>query len=314
MGLSNGACTSLQELGPGVFAYVHADSGWGHSNAGLVSAGDAALLVDTQYTPAMTRHMVAVMREAGIPDPTIVVNTHANGDHCWGNQLFPGAEIIASTATAEAMPHDFPPGMMRKLLSAEFASTPAGRYTQLHFSDFDFTDVVVTPPTITFTGVTSVHVGPRRVVLHEAGPAHSEGDVFVHVPDAGVVFGGDLLFADHPVMWAGPLENWIAACDNILATGATQVVPGHGPIVGPEGVRRFRGYLEHVLGELTERFHRGMPYWAAAADMPLGPYEHLPLRERLVATAAATYHHLGARKAPPAEVLDRMARAYFDAA
>ncbi|MGI5243224.1 MBL fold metallo-hydrolase [Dactylosporangium sp. CA-139066] len=313
MGLSNGACTSLQELAPGVWAYLHADSGWGHSNAGLVCGGDAALLIDTQYTPAMTRRMAAAMRDAGLPAVTTVVNTHANGDHCWGNQEFSGAEIIASKATAEAMPHDFPPGMMRKLLSDELAGTPAGQYTRRHFGAFDFTSVVITPPTRTFTGVTSVPVGSRRVVLHEVGPAHSEGDVFVHVPDANVVFAGDILFADHPVMWAGPLENWIAACDQILATGASRIVPGHGPVVGPDGVHYFRSYLQHVLAALTERFHRGMPYWAAAMDIPLGPYEHLPLRERLVATAAATYHHLGAPKVPPAEVLDRMAQASPDA-
>ena len=76
----------------------------------------------------------------------------------------------------------------------------------------------------------------------------------------------------------------------------------------------FRGYLQLVAEGLAQRFEQGMPYWIAAMDLPLGPYQRLALRERLVATAAATYHHLGAPKVPPAEVLERMAQAHFDGA
>ncbi|MEV6924028.1 MBL fold metallo-hydrolase [Dactylosporangium sp. NPDC051485] len=315
MGLSDGGCTKLDELGPDTYAYLHSDSGWGHSNAGVVRAGDAVLLIDTQYTLPMTRQLITAIDDAGLPPVTTVVNTHANGDHAWGNQLFPSADIVASVATAQSMPHDFPPALMQRLLSSDAATTAAGRYTQLHFGAFDFDGVLVTTPTTTFTGTMCLDIGGREVVLREVGPAHSDGDVIIHVPDADVCFAGDILFAaDHPVMWCGPLENWIAACDSILETGATHIVPGHGPVVGPDGVRYFRAYLQHVADGLALRFSQGMPYWEAAMDLPLGPYRHLALRERLVATAAATYHHLGAPKVPPAEVLERMAQAHFNAA
>jgi cyclase len=314
MGLADGGCSKLEELGGDTYAYLHSDSGWGHSNAGVVRSGDQVLLVDTQYTLPMTRHLITALDDAGLPPVTTVVNTHANGDHAWGNQLFPNARIIASAATASAMLHDFPPALMRRLLSREAESTAAGRYTQLHFAEFDFDGVIVTTPTTTFNGSMTLDVGGRDVILHEVGPAHSDGDVIVHVPHADLVYAGDILFADHPVMWSGPLENWVAACDAILATGATRIVPGHGPVVGPDGVQFFRGYLQHIAEGFAQRFAQGMPYWIAAMDLPLGPYQHLALRERLVATAAATYHHLGAPKVPPAEVLERMAQAHFDGA
>ncbi|MEV0132611.1 MBL fold metallo-hydrolase [Dactylosporangium sp. NPDC050688] len=296
-----------------MYAYLHSDSGWGHSNAGVVVSGGETLLVDTQYTLPMTRQLIAALEMAGLPPVATLVTTHANGDHCWGNGLFPAADIVASAATASAMPHDFPPATMRRLLSEELAATAAGRYTRQHFADFDFDGIVVVPPTSTFTGVQERAVGGRTVVLIEVGPAHSDGDVIVHVPDAGLVFAGDILFSDHPVMWAGPLQNWISACDRILQTGATRIVPGHGPVVGPQGVRDFRGYLELVSSELRQRFDAGVPYWIAATELPLGPYEDLALRERLVATAAVEYHHLGAAKIPPPEVLERMGQAYIDA-
>ena len=314
MGLADGGCSKLEELGGGAYAYLHSDSGWGHSNAGVVRSGDQVLLVDTQYTLPMTRHLIAALEDAGLPPVTTVVTTHANGDHAWGNQLFPDADIVASAATARSMPHDFPPALMQRLLSSEAANTAAGRYTQLHFGAFDFDGVVVTTPTTTFTGTMTLDIGGREVILREVGPAHSDGDVIVHVPHADLVYAGDILFADHPVMWAGPLERWVAACDAILETGATRVVPGHGPIVGPDGVELFRGYQQLVAEGLAQRFEQGMPYWIAAMDLPLGPYQRLALRERLVATAAATYHHLGAPKVPPAEVLERMAQAHFDGA
>jgi cyclase len=122
------------------------------------------------------------------------------------------------------------------------------------------------------------------------------------------------IFVDHPVMRSGPLENWIAACDTILETGASRIAPGHGPVVCPDGVRHFSGRLQRINHELTDRSRRGGPGRVAAMDIPLGPDQHLALRERLVATAAATYHHLSASDVPPAEVLERMAQAHFDAA
>ncbi len=86
-------------------AYLQPDGGWGWSNAGLITDGDAALLVDTLFDLRLTAEMLAVMRRATPAADRFdtVVNTHANGDHCYGNSLVAGAEIIASTACAREM-------------------------------------------------------------------------------------------------------------------------------------------------------------------------------------------------------------------
>ena len=90
----------LHEVGDRLWAYLQPDGGWGWSNAGLVVDGETSLLVDTLFDLPLTADMLAAMRAATPAASTIgtVVNTHANGDHCYGNQLVAGAEIVASSA------------------------------------------------------------------------------------------------------------------------------------------------------------------------------------------------------------------------
>src|ERR1051326_4351190 len=94
----------LHSIGDGLFAYLQPNGQWGMSNAGLVTAEDRSLLVDTLFDLRLTRRMLDEMKPLtdGRPIGT-VVNTHANGDHCWGNQLVPRAEIVASVACAREM-------------------------------------------------------------------------------------------------------------------------------------------------------------------------------------------------------------------
>jgi cyclase len=95
----------------------------------------------------------------------------------------------------------------------------------------------------------------------------------VHVPDTKVVYTGDILFINGtPIVWAGPLENWIAACDLIVSLGAEVVVPGHGPITDNAGVVQVRDYLSYVLSEASARQDQGMDAFDAARDIALGAY------------------------------------------
>jgi cyclase len=91
----------LHELGNGTYAYLQPDGSWGWSNAGLVADGDATLLVDTLFDLKITKEMLDTMRDA-VPAAEkigILVNTHADGDHTFGNQLVEGARIIGTEGT-----------------------------------------------------------------------------------------------------------------------------------------------------------------------------------------------------------------------
>lgn len=257
--------TGLHELGDACFAYLQPDGGWGWSNAGLVVGDGVSLLVDTLFDLKLTRDMLDAMavQTATAPIGTLL-NTHANGDHCYGNQLVEGVEIVASAATAHEMA-DVPPTMLHALNSAP---GEVGQLFRHFFGAFDFDGIEVTMPTRTFSGRLDVEVGGRNVQLIEVGPAHTRGDTIAYVPDAKTVYTGDILFiGGTPIVWAGPLSNWVAACDLLLGMDIETVVPGHGPLTDKAGVATVRDYLAFVDGAASERHASGMDAWDAAREI-----------------------------------------------
>ena len=291
------------EIAEGTWAYLQPDGGWGWSNAGLVTDGDVSLLVDTLFDLDLTAAMLEDLRAVTPAAASIgtLVNTHANGDHCYGNQLVTGAEIVASSASAREM-DEVPPAMLAALLTSAPELGIAGAYLQRIFGGFAFDGIDIAPPTTTFDGDLTVRVGDREVHLLELGPAHTQGDVAVHLPEQDVVFTGDLVFhGGHPIVWAGPVASWIAACDRILALGPSVVVPGHGPLGDRRCVEDQRGYFEWLVAEGTPRLHGGMTPLDAARDLAGGPYVGWGEGERLVVNLTALARDLGL--APADDVL-----------
>ncbi len=282
----------LKDIGNGLFAWLQPDGGWGWSNAGLIRDGDAALLVDTLFDMALTREMLAAMEQAtGIGAGRIgtIVNTHANGDHCHGNGCCPQAEIIASDASAAEMA-EAPPAMLAQLKALGPQLGPAGAYFAEIFAPFDFAAVEERRPTRTFSGALDLNVGAKAVRLIEVGPAHTGGDVIVHVPDDRAVFTGDILFIDGtPLMWAGPVGNWIKACEAIMAMDVDVIVPGHGPITDKTGVRQVANYLAYIDREARRRFDAGLSVREAAYDIALGDYASWGDAERIAVNVDTLY-------------------------
>ncbi len=302
----------LVETGAGLYAWLQPDGGWGWSNAGLIVDGDESLLVDTLFDARLTREMLSAMADAaGVQADQIdtVVNTHANGDHTHGNGLCTKAEVIASSASAREM-EAFTPAMMQGFMAAAPDMGLTGEYLQACFGAFDFTDVAEKLPTRTFDGHLSLTVGDRAVDLIEVGPAHTGGDVLVHLPDAGTVFTGDILFIEGtPLMWAGPVSNWIAACDRIIAMAPEVIVPGHGPLTDCDGVRRMRGYLAFVAKEARLRYDAGLSVRDAALDIPLGDYDAWIDAERIAINVDTLYREFSGRRqaTPTADLFALMA-------
>jgi glyoxylase-like metal-dependent hydrolase (beta-lactamase superfamily II) len=288
----------LHDLGRGAYAWLAPDGSWGWSNAGLVVDGEASLLVDTLFDLALTQEMLDAMRKAeprAAARIDVLVNTHANGDHCYGNALAGDAEIVASRACAEEM-LETPPEVLAALVAGVGGQrTALGRFVQRAFGPFQFDGIRLALPTRTFEGRLALRVGAKRVELLELGPAHTRGDVIVHLPDDGVVFTGDLLFVEGtPIVWEGPVSNWIAACDRILALGAQIVVPGHGPLTDRRGPGAVKAYLEHLVREVRPRYEAGLDAWTAARDIDLGPFADWSDRERIVVNVDTLYRELGA--------------------
>jgi 2-keto-4-pentenoate hydratase/2-oxohepta-3-ene-1,7-dioic acid hydratase in catechol pathway/glyoxylase-like metal-dependent hydrolase (beta-lactamase superfamily II) len=284
----------LHEVADRVWAWILPDGGYGWSNAGLVAGDGASLLVDTLFDLALTREMLTAMKaitdRAPITDALI---THSNGDHTHGNQLLDGSvRIIAAEGTAEEIAHGMAPEMLAMAQTANLGpiATP---YARDRFGHFDFSGIKLRNADRTFDHHLAIEVGGRQINMLNLGPAHTAADSVVHVPDAGVLFGGDLLFIGcTPIVWAGPIANWVAASDAMIALDAPTVVPGHGPITDPDGIRAVRGYLAHVAEQAEAAYRKGLS-WAEAADtIDLGEYASWLDAERVVVNVYQRYREL----------------------
>jgi cyclase len=299
--MSTSFTKGLSEVGNGLYAYLQPTGTWGYSNAGLITSGDASMLVDTLYTLSLTEEMLATMKDAVPAAASIdgLINSHADGDHTYGNQLLEGIPIIATEAAAADMAVDFTAEQLRAVLANSDNLGAGGRFLQRIMAPFDFSGIGLTLPTRTFTGTLQLKVGDKAVELIDVGPAHSLGDLIVHVPEDRVVFLADLLFVGgHPAVWAGPIGNWIAVCDRVLGMDVDVVVPGHGPLTDKAGVTEFRDSLAFVESEAEGMFEAGLTVEEAARTIDLSPYAHWTDAERIVIAIDTTYRELAKDTSP----------------
>ena len=282
----------LSDLGNNIYCYLQPDGGWGWSNAGLIADGDESLIVDTLFDEDLTLKMLDSMKSAepkGMKNIRALINSHSNGDHCNGNNCVDTDEVISSEATLEEMSHESPE-MMAALLKQAPEMGALGKYFLECFGSFNFEGVTKRLPNTTFTGQTQRQVGDKIVELIEVGPAHTNGDVLVHVPTDKVVFTGDILFIEgHPILWAGPVKNWINACDRIISMEVDFVVPGHGPVTDNRGVKAVKDYLIYIDTESRKRFESGMSALEAAKEIDLDLFSTWGDEERIAVNVNSLY-------------------------
>jgi cyclase len=312
----------LAEVGSGLHAWLQPNGLLGESNAGLVVGDGASLLVDTLWEPRLTRRMLAAMAPLIDKAPIdTLVNTHSDGDHWWGNQEVPEVEIIATESARAVMEEESPAemkrfgalaGILRLAGAVPFPYPRRGdvaviaAYAGEALEPFDFDQVRLVPATRTFSGELELDVGGREVRLIEVGPAHTPGDLIVWVPDARIAIAADILFIGvTPIMWAGPLEGWVAALERLLGLGAERFVPGHGPLCGPGEVRRLIDYWRWLDQAARQHLDSGMSPAETARELVLGDEigeqgfaDWLAPERALVSVGTIDAHRRGAAKPP----------------
>jgi cyclase len=302
----------LHELGDGLYAYLQPDGGWGWSNAGLITAEETSLLVDTLFDLNLTRDMLTTMEPITKEHPIgQAFNTHGNGDHWYGNDLLPDNIPIVATAGAVEVMRSSPPNAVHLLFNEIDLGPEFEAFAKQNMRRFDFASVTGRLPTTTFERSSELTVGDRNIQLIELGPAHTNGDAIAYVADAEVVFTGDILFIEGtPMMWAGPVSNWIAACERILELEPKTIVPGHGPVTDASGVRDVQRYLTYVETEARRRFEAGMDDEAAADDIDISDFRDWGDPERIAANVANLYREFDSElpSLSPQELFVKMAR------
>lgn len=278
----------LREIGNDVYACLQADRGLGTSNSGLINRG-GGLVIDTFWDLPHTRQLIDTYARVWSAPARRVVNTHHNGDHCWGNQLFAGAEILGHRLCAAAMANERPE-MMQMLRLATASEDAAVAALARSLQDWDFTGIQPTPPTTLIDDGLDLDLDGVLVRLIYVGPAHTAGDVIAHLPAQRVVFTGDILFRlCTPIGWQGTFARWIEALDYIVELQPEVIVPGHGPVCSLEGPREMKAYLQYVRAESWRFFHAALPALEAAKRIDLGPYAGWTEPERLLFNVERAY-------------------------
>lgn len=281
------AQATTTEIGDGVYAYVQPHGGWCLNNAGLVvGANGQALLVDTVATERRARLLrEEVLRRAGAP-PRALVSTHFHGDHTFGNYLFPEAVVFA---------HEQARTMM---------STAGLSLTGL-WPDVCWGALEVALPDVTYRDTLTLHIGGVRAELLHLGPAaHTTGDTAVWLPEQRVLFAGDLLMSGvTPFCLMGSVSGSLAAMERLRALDAATVVPGHGPVGGPELIEANAGYFRWLAEQARRGVAAGMTPRLLARELGDGPFSALLDAERLLPNLHRAYAELaGAAPGAPLDV------------
>jgi glyoxylase-like metal-dependent hydrolase (beta-lactamase superfamily II) len=223
---------------------------------GVVLGGRDVLVVDTRSTPAQAREIATELRELTRDPVSIIVDTHWHFDHSFGNSVFRPAAAWGHVRAAAR-------------LRADGRATIEEVAAELPEIASDIRETVIDPPEHTFEDRATVEVGDRVVELSYHGRAHTDGDIVLVVPDANVMFAGDLLEEGAPPSFGDsfPLE-WPATVERLLPLATGAVVPGHGAIGD-------RGFVENQLAafrrlaELARAVNDGSLDGRAATAEPL---------------------------------------------
>jgi len=234
------ALFKLEPLAPGVYAAID-QGGRAGANAGVIIGSEAIAIVDSFYRPAATRALLAEVRKLSPLPLRYLINTHHHIDHVAGNaELVAAGALVIAHRNVQAWQH----GENLRLLGGEEKASAAARELL----------AALPQPQLSYEQALELELGGRKVLLRHY-PGHTGGDTVVAVPDAQVLFAGDLFWRRSiPNLIDARSGDWIATLERLTRGRAptTRFVPGHGEVGGSADVQAFRAYLT-ALRELAEQ-------------------------------------------------------------
>ncbi|MDQ4060567.1 MAG: MBL fold metallo-hydrolase [Pseudomonadota bacterium] len=239
---------SFDEIGPGLYAFT----AQGDPNSGVIVGDDGVMVIDAQATPAMAQQVIERIRQVTDKPIKHVVLTHYHAVRVLGASAYRAQEIIASDPTRALIVER----------GQEDWESEYGRFPRL----FRAAETIpgLTWPTITFERGMSVYLGRREVRLIFLGRGHTAGDIVAWVPDAHVLFSGDLVeYRSACYCGDAHFSDWPKTLEAVAALRPQALVPGRGdalssPELVGEGIAMTRDFLTTLYGSVQEAVRAGL--------------------------------------------------------
>jgi glyoxylase-like metal-dependent hydrolase (beta-lactamase superfamily II) len=213
---------TFARLGEGLFAYTAE----GDPNTGVIVGDDSCMVIDTQATPAMAADVIGRVRTVTDKPIKYVLLSHYHAVRVFGASAYQASEIIASEAT-------------RRLIverGEQDKASEIGRFPRL-FQGAETIPPGLVWPTLTFADRMTLWLGKRRVEIVHLGRGHTAGDTIAWVPDAGVMFSGDLVeYKSACYCGDAHFRDWPRTLDRLADYRPKALVPGRGDALVGEGM------------------------------------------------------------------------------
>lgn len=214
-------------------------------NIGIIGGTQAVLVVDTGMGPRNAEKVLEFAADYAAGRKLYLTTTHFHPEHAFGAQVFADrATFLINQAQAD----DLSTKGRGYLKMFRGLGEPVARQLE---------GVKLATPDVVYDNSYELDLGGRVVQLQATGRAHSNGDQVVTVPDAGVLFTGDLAETGQSAIfpWFPPHDTevsgirWIAVMQRLAAQSPQVVVPGHGDVGGPHLLTDVSAYLQLLRDE-----------------------------------------------------------------
>src|ERR1700742_3212705 len=254
-----------KELSPGVFAVLPDDvfdKDHVATTAGFVIGQRAVLVIESMLNGDLASQLIGLVRKETSKPIRFLVNTSYHGDHAYGNYVFPESTVIVQhPATKRYMDEHFED-------DRNFMLGLMGRGKGIERVQSRSADVVVLE-------MITVDLGGRTVEIRHLGFAQTPGDLVVWVPDAKVLWVGNMIQAPSPALpWLleGRHRETIATLTRVrdFLPGDATIIPGHGRPMHPADIEFPLRYLRELDGAVRAAIDEGRSVEAAldVAAMP----------------------------------------------
>jgi cyclase len=278
----------VEQIGPGIYAFLSPEtsSPIPSGNVVAVVGDDGVLVVDSGRFPTLARRIVADIRQKTDKPVRYLVHTHWHLDHMVGDgefrAAFPGMTFVSADFTRRKMSEkqvgylrdvgkngqayiDQLEALLQKGVRDDGSSIPedAKRYMRSMISDIrvemaELAPAKVVEPGLTFDRTLTVHLGKREVRIAFLGKGNTAGDTVVFVPDSKVVVTGDLMVYPTPYGYGCHPGEWIETLKKLMSSGATTIVPGHGPVFHDwDYAKKVIAVLETIRAQVGDAVRRG---------------------------------------------------------